>query len=322
MRGARLSLAVVAGAAVVVGMIAGVPGAAFAEEGAGEAAGEYDDDAPDEDFVWEDGDQLEDGTTLDGFYRLRSRPGFVWTPGHYEGGSWVAPDWRPTRPAPRGQVWVPGHRGADGYWIAGQWRPIARKGFVWTPGRLVGGEWVHGHWTPVEARAGQVWVPGHWTPRGQWIEGHWREAARADASWVEGRWRYGRWVPGYWQPRATRAGEVWVPGHWSPRGWVDGFWRPAARPGQHWVAAGWAGGVWKPGRWARGPRPRATRRYHVRPVVVMHRTHQPRLWHAGKVQERRGERMEKRGERTGNERLERRGKAQQRRGERKQKRAR
>lgn len=310
------------------------PHAARADEPADETA-EYDADAPDEDFVWEDGDELEDGSKTDGFYRRRTVAGATWVPGHYEGRVWVAPDWRPNGGAKHGQVWVHGRRGRDGYWVAGQWRPATRAGFTWTPGRVVGGVWVDGDWVPLAPRTGEVWVRGHWDPRGAWVDGFWRPAARREATWVDGHWRYGRWVPGHWQPTVERAGEVWVPGHTSPRGWVDGFWRPAAKPGHYWVATRWVNGVWAPGRWAVGRAPVVARRHRVRPVAAMVRTQDRRLWREGKVQERRGEAQERRGEalqergeRRGNEqmeergeRVEQRGKTKQRRGDRKQKRA-
>lgn len=320
----RSPLALTALAAAL--LLATAPSTAHAAE-PDPAAEEYDDEAPDEDFVWETGDELEDGTTAEGFYRVRVRPGFTWVAGRYEGGAWIPPHWAPADPPPAGKVWVRGHRGPDGYWVPGHWRPVQRDGFRWVPGRVVDGAWVHGHWTPVAVRRGEVWVPGHWSPRGEWIEGHWRPAARRDYTWVPGHWRYGAWVPGHWRPVNPRPGHVWVAGHRGPRGWVEGRWRPAAKAGHHWVGGGWVGGAWRAGRWVAGARPAVARRHRVRPVRAMTRVDKPRLWRAGKAQERRGERMQDRGERmqergekTGNKRLERRGERVEDRGERKERR--
>lgn len=319
-------------AAPLIAALTALPGAttstARADDGVSAEPTELDDEAPDEDFVWEDGDELEDGTTTDGFYRLRTRPGFAWVEGHFEGTTWVGPHWQPTAPAPAGQVWVPGHRGPDGYWVNGAWRPATRPGFVWVPAGTVDGVWVRGTWRPVTLRPGEVWVPGHWTPAGVWVDGHWRPAARSGYAWEPGHWRYGRWIPGFWRPTVAKPGQVWVAGYWGPRGRVKGYWRPAARPGHHWVAAAWVNGVWTAGRWVAGARPApVVRRYRVHPVAAMMRSHDRRLWRAGKRQERHGKAQQRRGEAlkglgeaTGSERLERKGERVERRGERNERR--
>lgn len=41
-----------------------------------EAADEFDDEAPDEGYVWVDGGETEDGAVVEGFYRVRTREGY------------------------------------------------------------------------------------------------------------------------------------------------------------------------------------------------------------------------------------------------------
>src|SRR5262245_6673439 len=103
--------------------------------------GEIDYDAPDIDYVWCDAEVLEDGTTIDGFYRPRTLAGFTWADGHYESGVWVSAGWQPTRRR-AGFIWVDGYRGPDGYWVNGFWRPRGRRGFTWNDGHWDGGVWV------------------------------------------------------------------------------------------------------------------------------------------------------------------------------------
>ena len=271
-------------------------------------AGGYDMDAPDEDYVWEDGHELEDGTVIQGYYRVRTRPGHTWVAGHYANGAWVSAHWKAAAPAPAGNVWVAGHRGRDGFWIPGHWRLAKRPDHKWVPARVVNGAWVHGHWVPVAARPGNVWVPGHRTRSGKWIPGHWRRAAYTGHSWVRGHWAYGRWITGHWRPIKKRRGHVWVAGHIGPNGWVKGHWRPKAKRGHWWKQGYWRGGVWHTPRWVKGPPPRIKRQHRVRPVRYMakkRRAHR-NLWRKGQRQvrqgraiKRAGKRIERRGHKTG-----------------------
>ncbi|MFT7580886.1 MAG: hypothetical protein ACI9MR_002560 [Myxococcota bacterium] len=295
-----------------------------------EAPASYDDEAPDEDYVFEDGHALEDGTTVDGFYRVRTRPDYAWAAGSYTDGRWIAGHWRHTGAKRANSLWVPGHLGTDGYWVFGHWRKTARTGFAWVRGhRNPAGILVHGHWAPAAKKTGKVWVRGHRNVAGAWIPGHWRMTARAGFGWKAGSWRYGRFVRGHWAPNAKKAGNVWVGGYHGPKGWVKGAWRASVRPGHHWTAARWVAGVWTVGRWMNGKRPILKRRYKVRPVRSMRasRASNTRLWRngerqrrAGKTQERRGKAVKAVGKATGNKRLEKKGKKMQKKGDRKQKR--
>src|SRR5690606_29181015 len=155
-------------------------------------------EAPDVDFVWVDGYELDDGRVVEGFYRERHKPGFRWVDAGYDrNGNWVECDWVPVSRRP-GHVWVSGHRGPGGYWVTGHWRPIRRAGYTWVAGRWNGGVYINGYWSPTRSRHNEIWVPGHWTPSGLWVEGFWRPRYRANYRWVGGNWRYGRWNPGYW----------------------------------------------------------------------------------------------------------------------------
>lgn len=296
---------------------------------------ELEVEAPDEQWVWEDGYFRPDGTLVEGFYRQQSREGFEWVPGHLEGEVWVEPQWRWVGAQRQGYVLVQGGVGEDHYWIPEVWRPVTLADHDWVDGRWEGNVWVVGHWRPrVAARPGFVWDPGHWTPTGQWVEGHWRPENRTGFVWVPGRFRFGVWIPGTWRPVENRAGFVWVAGHWGPNGWVEGQWRETRRPGHHWVPGHWQAGVWVPGAWSAGVRP--ARRFVVRPVDQMIRArrahirrvrigaavsaHGRAVEQRGRAIEQRGQRIEVRGELRGNARMERRGEAIQNRGERVQQR--
>lgn len=303
---------------------------------------DYDDGAPDLDYVWVDGQQLRDGRTLDGFYRVRTRDGFRWVAAHYrEDGVWIDAHWSPLTHRP-GQVWVRGHVGDDGYWVAGHWRHEHRDGYRWVAGSHVDGVYRHGHWQPLKDRHDHAWVPGYWAPAGVWVSGFWRPTLRVGFAWNPGHWRYGRWVHGHWKPRSkpgpAHSGHVWVAGHYGSKGWVAGFWRPKARVGFHWSPGHLsAGGVWIVGGWRKGPRPAATRTYRVRHVNTMRHTRRGKhkLWHAGdrqqelgRAQEKAGRKMQRQGERSGNqrraergERLQERGKKNKRKGKKKKERS-
>ncbi len=300
---------------------------------------EYDDDAPDEDWVWVDGDELEDGTVQEGFYRERSLPDYTWVDGHYsDSGTWIGPHWKWVGAARPDMVWVPGHRGPDGFWVRGFWRPSAKAGMTWVEAEVVDGEIVHAHWQPVEVRSGYVWMPGHWLPDGKWIEGHWLASVRAGRVWQPGHWRYGRYVRGYWAPTAPNEGHVWVAGYHGPKGWVSGFWRPNVKRGFYWVPGHWGSDGWVMGSWARGHRPALKRRFRVVRVDQMkaHRIGDRRLWRKGKAQRKLGKAQVRAGAATkavgavtGNKKLEKkgdrmidRGKVNKRRGANKKKRAR
>ena len=170
---------------------------AAAANSAPDQVAEFDEEAPDEDWVWVDGDDLEDGTAVKGFYRIRARPNYVWVEGTMTDGVWIAPHWRWTGEARAAHVHVRGHRGPDGYWVRGYWRPETRAGHRWVVHTRAGGVRVHGHWAPVDLRPDHVWVPGHWSRRGNWVPGHWRVAKRIGYVWVPSQWRYRRFVAGH-----------------------------------------------------------------------------------------------------------------------------
>ena len=302
--------------------------------GTGEVTSDWDDQAPDEDWVWEDGHEFDGGRSEEGFYRPREVPGVVWSEAHYDGGRWVPGRFVPTAVRP-GQTWVVGHRGPDGYWVVGHWRPVERPGWVWVPRAQRRGVILAGHWVPTTRGAtGHLWTPGHYAIDGTWVDGHWRPARKVGFTWSPGHWRYGRWVEGAWQPKSTKGGHVWVRGHWRPGGaWVDGYWRALERAGHHWVVGRFGErGAWVPGRWVAGAAPKVTRRHRLRPVAAMRaeRKAHRRQWRNGRRQERtgeaqirrgeriqeRGERMEARGAATGNERLEDKGQRKQDKGKR------
>ncbi|HWN70391.1 MAG TPA: hypothetical protein VNM90_22275, partial [Haliangium sp.] len=64
---------------------------------------EYDDSAPDADYVWVDGYVLDNGTAVDGFYRERERSGFRWVDAGYYNGAWIDAHWEPLQ-VPAGYV--------------------------------------------------------------------------------------------------------------------------------------------------------------------------------------------------------------------------
>lgn len=264
----------------------GVALALLLSSAAAHAAGP-DYEEPDEDWVWQDGNDFEDGTTDDGFYRPRARPGYEWVEGHYENGAWVPADYRPVAPAP-GLVWEPGFRGPDGYFVTGFWRPAERPGYAWVPATRGQGGYRSGYWRPLDVRPDAVWEDGYWTPTGVWIDGTWRERVRPGFVWVPGHWSWGRWIPGHWQPLRGRPGYAWVAGYWGPGGWIEGYWRPAARRGFWWRPGRWEpGGVWIAGDWVGGRRPA---RVHARPRPVRHMVVERRphrnLWHDGRREDR------------------------------------
>ncbi|MCC6621332.1 MAG: lamin tail domain-containing protein [Deltaproteobacteria bacterium] len=307
--------------------------AALGTLAAGTSAGRAEDwddpqyEAPDEDWAWEDGDVLEDGRVEEGLYRPRERSGYMWVPGHYDGGRWVPGDYRPVVRERQGWIWEPGFRGPDGYFVVGFWRPVVRPGWTWVPA----GRGRHGYWRPLATRPDVVWVDGSWTPDGLWIDGYWRDRGRVGHTWVPGHWQWGRWIPGHWRPTRKKHGHVWVGGYWSDGRWVDGYWRPARRDGHWWRPARWGpDGRWIQGEWVSG---RRIERAHARPRPVAHmvkeRAKHRGLWRAGvrqelrgKALEHRGKKVERRGERRDDPRMERRGERMQDRGERKQERGR
>lgn len=319
-------------------------GAQYYDDGQGYPE-EYDDAAPDVDYVWEDGYVLDDGRQVDGFYRERNRSGFRWVSAGYSNGVWVDAHWEPLR-IPAGYVVERGCRGNDGYWIADFLRPQHRDGYRWISGRWHNGRWSHGYWEPVQVRHDHVWVPGYWTADGYWVDGYWRQRHRDSYVWVDGFWQYGRWYAGYWKPVNQRPGFIWTPGYHGRKGYVDGHWREHNRSGYHWVDGHWRGGEWVPGHWERGQKRVVQRRHRVRPVHLQTRIRADhrRTWRNGVMQpvrvdvrdrrgerierrgerierrgeriQERGERIERRGERTGDPRLERRGERIQERGER------
>lgn len=238
-------------------------------------APEYDDGAPDKDYMWVDGYEDMEGDVVKGFYRERSRDGFAWIDGDYVDEDWVDPHWEPTTIKPD-HVWVHGHVGSDDYWVPGHWRIIARVGYVWEKPAVVHGVWLHGHWRPIKSRVGSVWVPGHRGLTGAWVSGHWRAGQRTDFRWNAGRWRYGIWVSAHWRPLKVREDHVWVAGYLGPDGWIAGLWRPKLRVGFTWRAGYWGPRGWIVGSWRKGPRVVVKRRY---PRV--HHTHHMHVSRAG-----------------------------------------
>jgi len=222
----------------------------------------FDDHAPDLDWVWVDGHDLEDGTVVEGFYRVRSRNDFAWVDGAVSGGAWVAPRWRPNADAAAGKVYVRGHRGANGYWAQGHWRRAERDGFTWTATATGDDGTAGGHWVPANKKKGLAWVPGHWTADG-WVDGFWRRLTWPARKWVAGAWRYGVYHRGHWAPSETREGQAWIPGHQARRGWQVGHWRPLKKSGAYWQAGRWSAGGWTSGRWVEGRRAGVARRYRV-----------------------------------------------------------
>ena len=129
------------------------------ESAAAASRSTYDDDAPDIDYVWEDGYTMPDGTVVEGFYRQSVREGYVWEDAYWDGDTFVPPGWRYLEPRP-GYVYVPGYRGPDGYWVNGEWRPEKKAGYVYVETRITGDDIQPGHWEPVQPRRDMVWVPG------------------------------------------------------------------------------------------------------------------------------------------------------------------
>lgn len=229
---------------------------------------DLDFEAPDEDYVWVDAVTLADGSEAPGFYRVRSRAGYAWEAGYWDGGVYVAGGWRALEPR-RGHVYVPGHVGEDGYWVDGHWRPTRRPGYAWVDSEWNDGAYIHGYWRPVHARAGHVWVGGYWAPGGVWVEGYWRPRSRAGYRWSGGRYRYGHWHHAHWTPVRSRPNHLWVAGAFVAGAWVAGYWRPHHRAGHHWRDGRWRGGHYVRGGWHRGHRSHHVR-HHPRPRHVRH----------------------------------------------------
>ena len=264
--------------------------------------GGFDQAAPDQDYVWVDAQILADGRRVDGFYRLRTRPGMRWSNGYYSGNRWIAPGWQPTR-LRRTDTWTPGHRGADGYWVAGQIRPKNRRGFQWVAGSYRGNLWVNGYWSPLQNQNNSHWVAGYQDANQNWVPGFWRANARAGFRWQEGSWRYGTWTPGTWVPTQRRNNSVWVSGHYNGRNWIDGHWRVNQRSGFQWVAPSRSpNGAWIDGHWSASVRV-APRRHNVVRVqdIVRARQSQQRVWDPspqGRVQRRSNRHVETRQQTT------------------------
>lgn len=237
---------------------------------AAETASEYDDQAPDKDYVWVDAYESAEGEVVNGFFRERSRDGLAWVDGYYDddGETWVEPHWDPIK-TKRDHVWVRGHVGPDDFWVVGHWRRDSRADFVWVNPVVVHGVWRHGHWRPQKRRAGYVWVPGHSSGEGLLRHGHWRADKRNGFRWVAGSWRYGVRVSAHWRPIKVSPNHVWVAGHWGPEGWVAGFLRPKLRAGFHWRSGHWGPRGWVVGSWLKGPRA-VVKRHHTR---VRHTRH-------------------------------------------------
>lgn len=126
-----------------------VPAVAGAQPAPIDSDADYDYEAPDEDYVWEDGDELEGGNVSEGFYRVRERPGYHWVEGAYVRGVWIEGHWAWTGAARPGQIWEAGFRGSDGYYVSGHWRPQHRGGYVWVPAHRSPSGWVDGYWRPL-----------------------------------------------------------------------------------------------------------------------------------------------------------------------------
>lgn len=268
---------------------------------------DVDPNAPDVDYVWEN-DYIVEGVTYRGFLRPRRIDGFVWQQGHFDNGRWTPPHFVPTHNRVD-QIWVSGHRGADGYWVLGHWRRVHLNGYVWVEGHFVGDQFIPGHWRPIRPRPDYVWVPGYAAPAGIWVDGFWRPHLRVGFVWVGGYYKYGYWTPGFWRPLHPRPGFLWVAGYYGPGNvWVPGFWRPIRRPGYYWARPYWRRGVWVPGRWIGGPRPRIVRRYRVYrvPAIRRHRYIRSRVYRYNRqvrheqrerLRERREDRRERREDR-------------------------
>ncbi len=156
--------------------------------------------APGRNAVWEQAYTMPNGVVVKGFWRPKSKPGFIWSPGFLDG------EWR----------YIPGH-----------WRPVkpGRPGYVWVPGFWLEDRWYEGHWRP-DRREKFAWIPGHWDQQGQWTFGHWQPemASAAGQAWVPGHWQGETWVEGFWRPVAKK-GYAWRPGHYIREGqWAEGRW--------------------------------------------------------------------------------------------------
>lgn len=262
----------------------------------------FDDEAPDRDWVWVDGHVLKDGTVHEGFYRIRSRNNFMWIEGKVQEGTWHAPHWEPMNEADPGTAYVRGHRGANGYWAQGYWRPETRQGFTWTETTTSEAGTVAGHWVPVDATDDKVWVPGHPTAKGDWIDGFWRQASWTARRWVPGSWRYGVYHRGHWAPNKPLSGKTWVGGHNSADGWKAGHWRSPNKAGSYWQRGHWTAQGWSPGSWVEGRRPVVARHFRVVPVGQMkeRRAQKRTVWAPGSgvSAKKRGKTPRKRGKRS------------------------
>ena len=268
-------------------LILGLALALFAPALAYAQAGDYDHDAPDIDWVWEDGYEL-DGRTYDGFYRPRSRDGYTWRGAYWEDEVYVPGGWLPVSTR-SGYTWERGYRGADGFWVPGHYRRTYRKNYEWVPGERVDGLWQPGYWRPIRRHAGYVWVSGYFDADGYWVDGFWRPTHRTQYTWIVHRVRYGYTIPGYWMPSAVRVGYAWIPGYATRYGWVSGKWRRAYNRNHYWRRGRRVRGVWVAGSWVSGRRPRVVRRYVlVKRVRTMNRVRRTYRRSIRRVMSRRG----------------------------------
>lgn len=103
------------------------------------------------------------------------------------------------------QVWVSGHPGKGGIWIAGHCERVGPA-----------------------PRAGWIYVSGYWRA-GVWVQGFWRPSTRVGFAWVEPRVNNEEeWEPGYWEPDGEAPeGMIWRPGYWDGNEWSEGGWVPS-----------------------------------------------------------------------------------------------
>ena len=168
---------------LVVGFLAGSVLSALARENERPAA-------PGPDYRWEESYVAGETVVAPGFWRPKTKGGFVWIPGNMnQEQQYISGHWKPVKVVKRNKVWIPGFR-SGGRWHPGRWRERKRKGLVWSPGHWNrSGIWIHGHWRPATAAPkGKVWVPGHWNRKGVWAPGHWRLKAKTNQTWIKGHY--------------------------------------------------------------------------------------------------------------------------------------
>lgn len=172
---------------------------------------------PGPNYIWVDVVVLNGEVCAPGFWRLRTRSGYLWVNGYWDGDRYIPGYWRPRQARGSSWVWAPGHW-AGKYWIEGHWRPARRSGYQWEIGHWDrSGNWHDGHWRPVTQRPDREWVPGYWLPGDKWKEGYWRPRSRDGFVWVPGYFNgSGRWVEGGWQAAPPK--HYWAPGYWDPNG--------------------------------------------------------------------------------------------------------